>query len=342
VQDGLREIKTAVNNIRESVKFVRSSQGRVEKFLETVIQVGLSSKYKRPIVDVTTRWNSTYLMLEAALPLRAAFSSLDRQDKDYVFAPSTDEWKLAEAMCKLLRVFYTATVTLSGSKYPTSHLYFYQLWNIKKILNTEESSHKMKVMKNEASNTDIIIAHMVEQMQTKFNVYWQESYTCACIPVILDPRFKYDLLEYLLNEFGSEAETGKWMEEVNNTMQKLFDEYNQEVYAHSQKERDSPTSEEEEDTDDPLAVWDQYMRSKRRQTSNELERYLKEELLPRKKEVDILQWWKVNSSKYPMLSKMARDILAIPASTVPSESAFSTGGRVVSDRRDVDMFAGLV
>ena len=41
----------------------------------------------------------------------------------------------------------------------------------------------------------------------------------------------------------------------------------------------------------------------------------------------------INSSKYPVLSKMARDVLAIPASTVPSESAFSTGGRVVSDYR---------
>lgn len=58
-----------------------------------------------------------------------------------------------------------------------------------------------------------------------------------------------------------------------------------------------------------------------------------EELTPRKEEVDILQWWKISSSKYPVLSKMARDILAIPASTVPSESAFSTGGRVISDYR---------
>ena len=75
------------------------------------------------------------------------------------------------------------------------------------------------------------------------------------------------------------------------------------------------------------------MMLKRRQSSNELDRYLKDELLPRKEEVDILEWWKTNVSKYPVLSTMARDILAIPASTVPSESAFSTGGRVVSDYR---------
>ncbi|XP_050896673.1 uncharacterized protein LOC127103460 [Lathyrus oleraceus] len=45
---------------------------------------------------------------------------------------------------------------------------------------------------------------------------------------------------------------------------------------------------------------------------------------------DILNWWKVNSTKYPTLGIMARDILAMPISTVASESAFSTGGRVLS------------
>jgi hypothetical protein len=35
------------------------------------------------------------------------------------------------------------------------------------------------------------------------------------------------------------------------------------------------------------------------------------------------------STKYHVLSRMVRDILAIPVSTVSSESAFSTGGRVL-------------
>ena len=44
---------------------------------------------------------------------------------------------------------------------------------------------------------------------------------------------------------------------------------------------------------------------------------------------DILDWWKLNASNYPILSKMARDILTIPISTVISESAFSTSGRIL-------------
>ena len=41
----------------------------------------------------------------------------------------------------------------------------------------------------------------------------------------------------------------------------------------------------------------------------------------------------MHSTKYPILSRMARDLFAAPASTVASESAFSTGGRVISDYR---------
>ena len=41
----------------------------------------------------------------------------------------------------------------------------------------------------------------------------------------------------------------------------------------------------------------------------------------------------MSSNKYPVLSLLAKDVLAIPASTVPSESAFSTGGRIIDPLR---------
>ena len=40
---------------------------------------------------------------------------------------------------------------------------------------------------------------------------------------------------------------------------------------------------------------------------------------------DVLMWWKFNSKKYPNLSRMARDYLAIPGTSASSERLFSSG-----------------
>jgi hypothetical protein len=40
-----------------------------------------------------------------------------------------------------------------------------------------------------------------------------------------------------------------------------------------------------------------------------------------------------NASKYPTISYIARDLLAVPASSVPSESAFSMARRTINDFR---------
>lgn len=41
------------------------------------------------------------------------------------------------------------------------------------------------------------------------------------------------------------------------------------------------------------------------------------------RELDILSWWKSHTSEYPRLSLVARNVLAIPASNIPSESVSS-------------------
>jgi len=44
---------------------------------------------------------------------------------------------------------------------------------------------------------------------------------------------------------------------------------------------------------------------------NEVDLYLMESLEKKSIFFDILMWWKVNSSKYPILNQIARDLLAM-------------------------------
>ena len=65
---------------------------------------------------------------------------------------------------------------------------------------------------------------------------------------------------------------------------------------------------------------------------SELDTYL---LVPRTSgNIDILKWWQNNESCYPNLAKFARDILPIPATSVPSEQMFSISGDIVTDKRN--------
>ena len=65
----------------------------------------------------------------------------------------------------------------------------------------------------------------------------------------------------------------------------------------------------------------------------ELQKYLQEELEDDEVGDDVLGWWKTHGPQYPVVARMARNVLAIPVSMVASESAFSTGGRTLDSFR---------
>jgi hypothetical protein len=51
------------------------------------------------------------------------------------------------------------------------------------------------------------------------------------------------------------------------------------------------------------------------------------------KNFNLLNYWKVNAHRFPVVSSMAKRFLVVPASSVSSESTFSTAGRVLDDYR---------
>ncbi|KAL2899202.1 putative AC transposase [Bienertia sinuspersici] len=62
----------------------------------------------------------------------------------------------------------------------------------------------------------------------------------------------------------------------------------------------------------------------------EVEMYLEEaRLVVDETEFNLLTWWNAEPHKLPILARIARDLFAVPISTVASESSFSTGDRII-------------
>ncbi|XP_033511860.1 zinc finger BED domain-containing protein DAYSLEEPER-like [Nicotiana tabacum] len=153
------------------------------------------------------------------------------------------------------------------------------------------------------------------------------------VAAIFDLRYKMRLVEfYLTHIYGGEAASNK-IQEVQNYCVDLFQEYKSRGAESSQASSSSEVVGHVEG--DRLSSFDRFVASSssNMDTRSELDSYLEENVLPHTPSFDILSWWKTNRIKFPTLQKMARDLLAILASTVTSESAFSISGRLISPHR---------
>ncbi|KIM62812.1 hypothetical protein SCLCIDRAFT_118580 [Scleroderma citrinum Foug A] len=65
----------------------------------------------------------------------------------------------------------------------------------------------------------------------------------------------------------------------------------------------------------------------------ELRRYLGDLPADVNKETNIVDWWAKHTDIYPTLARIAKDICAIPTTSVPCERLFSGGGEIATDRQ---------
>lgn len=324
VKDGLEIINDAIERIRDSVMYWTASPGRLEKFEEAARQLHVGCS-KRLSLDCKTRWNSTYLMLETAIKYREVFPRLKCREKNYKSLPTDDDWKNAIEFCGKLKLFYQVTEMFSGTLYPTSNFYFPKICELKLRLDEWVMS------------TNLVVRSMAMRMLEKYKKYWDGCHIIMGIAAVLDPRYKMKLVEFYFPLICGEGSQSK-ISEVRDNCYRLLVEYHSSVGSSSNMGMTSATPIFYSFEDDTLDMFDQFVSSSNSSASSsitsELDMYLEEGVLPRSQNFDILNWWKTNGVKYPNLQKMARDILAIPVSTVASESAFSTSGRIVGPHRN--------
>ncbi|KAH7861359.1 hypothetical protein Vadar_025126 [Vaccinium darrowii] len=186
-------------------------------------------------------------------------------------------------------------------------------------------------------NMDAYLSSMALKMKTKFDEYWKNCILALAVAAILDPRFKMKLVEYYYPQIYDNSSTD-CIDIVSNCMKALYNGHAicslLDSHGHGlacQVGGDSGGIESR----DRLTGFDCFLHetSQSQNTKLDLDKYLEEPLFPWNMDFSILNWRKVHTPRYPILSMMARNILGIPMSKVSIESAFSTGDRMLDERR---------
>uniref|UniRef100_A0A5B7C1G3 Putative zinc finger BED domain-containing protein RICESLEEPER 1-like isoform X2 n=1 Tax=Davidia involucrata TaxID=16924 RepID=A0A5B7C1G3_DAVIN len=320
VEDALEALSEVTHKIRESIRYVKSSQATQEKFNDMAQIVGVDTQ-KCLCVDNPLRWNSTYLMLVVALKYKDLFSLLQEHDPVYTMCPSNIEWDRTSAITSYLKLFVDISDVFIGSKNPTANIYFPEICEI--------HLHLIEWYQN----SDDCLSSLALKMKSKFDEYWKKCSLSLAVAVILDPRFKMKVVEYYYPLiYGDSAPD--CIDIVSNCIKELYNGHA--IYSPLASIGQGLAcqvggSGAGNDSRDRLIGFDKFLHesSQSQNIKSDLDKYLEEPLFPRNVDFSILNWWKVHTPRYPILSMMARNILSIPISKVALELAFNTGDRVL-------------
>ncbi|KAL8170406.1 hypothetical protein V2J09_022210 [Rumex salicifolius] len=194
-------------------------------------------------------------------------------------------------------------------------------------------------------NEDEGVRKMAQQMKLKYDKYWGDVHNMnylLFVSLLLDPRRKMQLVDWLIRQSFDATKAAVVNVNLMLLIGELFGKYAS-LVPKVQKEAVSSVSK---NLSASCSV--DYMDFTKLMTARfqidvgsddinekktELDKYLEEAREADVEDFNILNWWRDNQKRYPILSKMARDVLAIPVTSVASESAFSTGGRVLDSFR---------
>ncbi|KAH0782042.1 hypothetical protein KY290_001640 [Solanum tuberosum] len=335
VKEGLSEQNKSISRVRNAVKYVKSSCARTTSFKSYVEKVKLNT-HGLLSLDVETRWNSTYLMLNTAVKFEKAFSRMYIDDHKYfkycldsggkIEHPSLEDWRDVNVFLKFLEIFYQTTLKFSSTLHVTSNTFFHELFNLQSII------------VNYSKCDDSLLTGMAKKMKGKFDKYWgdfDDMNMLLFVAVVLDPRFKMKYVKFIFKNYYNSVEGCSKSTKVTDTLTSLYNHYKNSIVGTSCETVGDQTDAVSEvsalDTSDVWqSQWEKFLEKENNNVDDksDLDKYLEDDV-EKIKDFNILTWWKASSERYPIVSRIARDILAIPTSTVASESVFSTGGRIL-------------
>lgn len=312
-------------------------------------------------LDVKTRWHSTATMLTRALRLRGPIGAwlLQRSELELLILDNR-EWAQAEMILNILRPFWTAALQLMGgpatiSTHLTFALYNYLFDHIDDFtdkLDQPDGHGTLTPARNQLVNG---LRSTREFLSGYYSATDQrQTYTAS---ILLNPTIKGSFFETVTWE-EPEDPGRPWRTVYEEGLIRMYrryyfrdDEYDtlhsteldnldlshpRSVLFNSSspirkpirssssrlffRQTDNRTDDQVLETEGPEKEVTQYLAEAR----VESERYETQQ---------ILQYWKKQEERWPHLTIMARDILAVPATGADVERLFSQGRNLVSHHR---------
>lgn len=311
IDDGLRSIERVITKIREFVIGLNASLEISEEFTQLTAAYH-EGTWKIPL-DTSTRWSGNYQMLDIVCKASKSMDAVIRKFETLGnrMLLSSVEKNAVSNVHRYLEPFYKTTNNMCTNKVPTVGLVLFFMDHISETIATCRDSHLYPELKNAAEDMAKKVRNYNNQVCNIF------TYMTA----ILDPRIKGELIPESLNSenFLDEARTHFIRNYSINHFPSMTGGYsNQEIEEGGN-----------------VSFAEEIARKKRRANTNsstdELTQYLSEPPAPIA--TDVLEWWKVNSMRYPRLSVMARDFLAVQANSVAPEELFCGKGAEIDKQR---------
>lgn len=258
-----------------------------------------------------TRWNSIYLMLDCLLQNRNPILNVltDRTVTSLYIAQKLEitesQWLNIEILVCLLKPLYIVTNIFCSENHSPASM-------VRPLLAQLIENH-LKQKENDDKNVTYFKRTIIHEIKERFKLDWNETSSVSVkqIASFLDPRYK-DL----------EFEPIDARENIRKVVKDLLKRFR----THSiNLKQEQPVQRSDLEFLYGTIITDN------NDIIIQFQNYIAEPQL--RFDLNSFEWWKCRENKYPALAELAKQYLAIPATSVSSERCFSTAGNIVTSKR---------
>ncbi|XP_076301910.1 E3 SUMO-protein ligase ZBED1-like [Lasioglossum baleicum] len=302
------ELVTLLTKCRRIVRYFHRSSAANQKLKREQLAQYPGRTPLKLIIDCETRWNSQYDMLNRLMNVRRALHTVLCEPR-MPDAITSREWAEIEEYSTCLKLFKEATEIMTVENTPTLPRYIPTVYGIRDTL--------MNMLENDnPSEISVLKNNFIIELGSRF--YFATSTDSLLVSMILDPRIKNRLLPI------------ERKEQAKDILEKFANKYSKSSITNNAGVADENVEASSIESSQSLFSFFKNVARNEGQPINilqhQIETYLTEKLIAQ--ESCILEWWRQNSTRFPELAVVARNLFGIPASQAYSERLFSLAGNI--------------